>query len=387
MPARKQPRDSNGRFASFKAAAKKKPATKSKPRKKKAEQVAATPTPKRRNNVFIIMDLSGSMARLVPSAVSALNEQVATLKAESKRWGIPTDLTVVTFNSDSYHRGHYKTMVSNAFIESVQPFERSKFSAHGGTPLYDAIGTTLVDVPTNDDTNLVFVITDGFENRSVRWGEAGIRDFIQHRLNTDMWTFVFSVPPHSKSATARQFGVPVGSIQEWEQTEAGMAQSATSRNIGTQSAYQMYSEGHTNVASKFFVELGKANVGDVEKVLDEVTSALVSWSVTKESDITSFVDTKLAKQGKKYRPGAAFYELTKAEKVQPGKALLIQEKKTGRVFGGRRVREFLGLPTGPGVNVKVVPGNHGDFNVFVQSTSSNRILPRGTHVLCNVGAL
>lgn len=79
--------------------------------------------------------------------------------------------------------------------------------------------------------------------------------------------------------------------------------------------------------------------------------------------------------------GAAFYQLTKAEKnVQSWKYILIRRKGSGEVYAGREdVRRMLGLPVG--VDVGVNPGNHGDYDIFVQSASVNRKLVRGTDVV------
>jgi hypothetical protein len=65
--------------------------------------------------------------------------------------------------------------------------------------------------------------------------------------------------------------------------------------------------------------------------------------------------------------------------VQDYKKIALREKTTGKVLFGDEVRGFLNLPAHG--DVKVEPGNFGDYDVFVQSTSTNRILPRGTKVL------
>ena len=49
------------------------------------------------------------------------------------------------------------------------------------------------------------------------------------------------------------------------------------------------------------------------------------------------------------------------------------------VFGGTDARSVLGIPEGQ--NLKIKPGNHGNFDIFVQSTSLNRKLVRGTKLL------
>jgi hypothetical protein len=100
-----------------------------------------------------------------------------------------------------------------------------------------------------------------------------------------------------------------------------------------------------------------------------------SKKVDKEVDITTFFTAN----GRTYSPGTGYYELTKPEVVQSHKAIVIQDRSTGKVYGGDKVRDTLGLPKN--VDAKVVPGNHANWKIFVQSTSGNRKLVRGTTVL------
>ena len=84
--------------------------------------------------------------------------------------------------------------------------------------------------------------------------------------------------------------------------------------------------------------------------------------------------------------GAAFYLLMKPEnEVQDHKQIAIRDKKTGVIYSGVNARQMLGLPYHG--TVKVVPGNHGGYDIFIQSTSVNRKLVKGTQVLYwdNVG--
>jgi len=71
--------------------------------------------------------------------------------------------------------------------------------------------------------------------------------------------------------------------------------------------------------------------------------------------------------------------------VQDHKQIAIRDKKTGVIYSGVNARQMLGLPYHG--TVKVVPGNHGAYDIFIQSTSVNRKLVKGTQVLYwdNVG--
>jgi hypothetical protein len=56
------------------------------------------------------------------------------------------------------------------------------------------------------------------------------------------------------------------------------------------------------------------------------------------------------------------------------------EKKKGSIWGGYKARELIGLPTDGSLAI-VEPGNHANYDIYVQSTSVNRLLVRGTNFL------
>ncbi len=86
------------------------------------------------------------------------------------------------------------------------------------------------------------------------------------------------------------------------------------------------------------------------------------------------------KTKKPFLKGAAFYELIKPEKeVQDYKQIVIRDRTTGSVYAGANARHLLGLPDYG--TVKLVPGDHSKYDVFVQSTSTNRKLTPHTRVL------
>jgi hypothetical protein len=55
------------------------------------------------------------------------------------------------------------------------------------------------------------------------------------------------------------------------------------------------------------------------------------------------------------------------------------EKGSKAIYGGNAARSLIGLPYG--AEAKVEPGNHANYDIFVQSTSTNRKLVRGTKLL------
>jgi hypothetical protein len=130
----------------------------------------------------------------------------------------------------------------------------------------------------------------------------------------------------------------------------------------------------------FYVQtdLSGLKARDVKRQLDDLSGHFRAYTVGRETDIKTFVESKTHKP---YVVGQAFYCLTKPEKVQPNKAVLIAEKGKTAVWGGDQARELVGLPTDGVAHARVEPGNHANYDVYVQSTSVNRKLVRGTKVL------
>src|SRR5262249_50783493 len=86
--------------------------------------------------------------------------------------------------------------------------------------------------------------------------------------------------------------------------------------------------------------------------------------------------------GLNFKKGRGFYEFTKAETIQGYKEIILMDRVTGDMFAGERAREMLGLS--PGETAKIRPTVLDKYVVFVQSTSANRKLMKGTRFLYEV---
>jgi hypothetical protein len=101
--------------------------------------------------------------------------------------------------------------------------------------------------------------------------------------------------------------------------------------------------------------------------------------VDKDMRIDEFVQD----QGLVFTLGRGFYELTKSVIVQGTKEVVLRDRRTGDFFSGSRAREMVGLPTDD-VDVRLRPLALDGYQVFIQSTSSNRKLIGGTSFLYEV---
>ncbi|MFA5130583.1 MAG: hypothetical protein WC477_06785, partial [Patescibacteria group bacterium] len=107
-------------------------------------------------------------------------------------------------------------------------------------------------------------------------------------------------------------------------------------------------------------------------------------------DVESPINEFVRSQGASFKKGRGFYELTKAEKIQGYKEIVLVDKVSGDIFNGAEVRTILGLPPQSGKNdceredVKLRPVDLEKWYVFVQSTSANRKLVANTRLLYEV---
>lgn len=324
------------------------------------------------NHIALVVDTSGSMGQYHKKLVDTLNAQIASVKQNAYGSDQETHVTIVQFDDTA------RVLVSDAFAESVQPFTTARLTIGGCTALRDGVlaATRVLDHAANltrDNSFLVIVLTDGLENRSSA-GPHAFEDMLRRKQATGRWSFAFLVPPgHGHDVFA--LGVPKGNIQEWELSDRGFDQVRDTVDKGMGAFYRGRAAGRT-ATTAFCPDLSQVTQRDLSK-LDDLSGRFRSLNVERETDITSFINYKLGH----YTIGLAYYQLTKREKIQDHKKLLIRDRRDGRIYGGDQARTLIGISSGPGVSVSVAPGNHANFDIFVNSTSTNRKLVRGTTVL------
>jgi hypothetical protein len=179
------------------------------------------------------------------------------------------------------------------------------------------------------------------------------------------------------AAGALRMGFLDGDVAEW-QTEKEYERLGQQAGSSIQSFYSTRAAGGTHIKTMFYkdIDLGGVTATKLKKELDDVTHQFKKYEVVKEDTIAPFVE---AKTKRPYAKGRVFYQLSKKELVQPYKEIVIEHKVSKKVFGGDEVYNVLGLRYGQAC--KISPLNVSEYNVFVQSTSTNRKLVRGTSVL------
>lgn len=331
--------------------------------------------------IGISRDHSGSMRSIAHVANKDYNTKIEAIKQASLEHGQDTIVSVVECGYGSTRL--VRRVVVNSAVTSLQPI--TKYIADGnGTPLFDSVGDLIEQFEASPDRDnpevsfLVMAITDGQENASTKWRPATLAAKIKTLTATDRWTFVFRVP-RGYSRTLVSLGIPAGNILEWDQTERGTLVAAQSDSEAFTEYFKGRSAG-TTATAKFYTDLSNVTSKDVEAVLEDVSDKIMIWPVSPKDDnaeIKPFVDSRL---GKEMAKGASFYQLTKPERiVQDYKIILIRDKTTQAVYYGAAARKMLGFPNSG--NVRLVPGDHGNFDIFIQSTSINRKLKAGSSLI------
>lgn len=322
--------------------------------------------------IGIVRDHSGSMYMLKSAAITDYNNTIKAIKNAAQGNDVPTVVSVVEIGG-----GGVQQVVQNSNINAVG--EIATYYTDGGTPLFDGVAALVKNFESigkeAGSTFLIMAITDGEENQSRSDWAKDIKENLKKLQLTDRWTFVFRVPRgYAKHLT--RLGIPSGNIQEWETSERGLQESSAITAASVSSYYGGVSRGVTST-QKFFVNMDKIKPNQVNAAMKNISDEVAIFPVAKKSDISSFVTLKTKQQ---YVKGTGFYQLSKPEKiVQDYKLIVVRNQKTGAVYAGGDARSLLGLPdTG---NISLRPGNHGDWDVFIQSTSSNRILFPGTSAL------
>lgn len=339
----------------------------------KSSKKLVQPTPE--NKILLLLDSSGSMQSIAKPAIQAFNRILESIRAASCATGQATSVTLYTF-------GEYSSVERKFLdvpIEEVAKLSDMAYRPDGQTPLNDCVGEAIIDalnLRTGDNTSFVLnVITDGEENYSTRYSDSYVAQLIKRVQATDRWTVTFTVPRGAKTTVMSRYGVHDGNVSEWEASAVGAAQVAQSMGGSYQRYFVARSQGATKSDGFFVTDMSKVKSSDVKKQLTDVKRDYAVLHVKAEAEIRPFVENS----GYAYVLGNAFYQLTKNEEIQPYKQILLREKNRTTIYGGDEARDLLNFPAG--LTVKVKPGNHANWDIFVQSTSVNRKLVRGTDVL------
>jgi len=327
-----------------------------------------------KNYICFVNDHSGSMRFLTEAAIRDYNSIIESVKNAATR-----EMQDTIVNTVGFGFGHPSIMrqVINSNPHVLNPV--ISWPAIGQTPLYDAIGDAidlLKSVPDHENSKVSFLVsitTDGGENDSTKYSRSNIRSIIEQHQASGRWTFVIRVPFGNKKTVAN-IGIPEGNIQEWETTDKGLEASTVKTQSAVDQFFTMRSSGRRS-STTFYADASNVDTSNLVDITSEISLYVVP--VDKMGiEIRDFI----LEHRMEYLKGAAFYQLTKTEaRVQPTKLILVRDRGTGKIYAGKDARSMIGLPSDK--NARLHPGDHKNFDIFIQSSSVNRKLVGGTGVV------
>lgn len=344
------------------------------------------------NHIAILLDKSGSMQGLADGVIKQYNEQAKQISAQAATHGQKTHLSLYAFAQEAEQPILVEVPLD---LVELRPLDRKTYDPDGGTAMLDSIGLAIDQLSRfergTNDSFLIIVITDGEENTSTKYRSGGagweqISHLIKSKISTDAWTFAFLVPNGAKKRLLTRLDVYDGNVQEWDQTTKGVEEYARKTSAGINNFFAARATGKRSTKG-FFTDLSKVSSKEVATNLVEITGNFKKAIVT-AADITGKdqhgnetveIQPFCEKHFRQYEVGKAFYELMKREKVQDHKTFVIEDRASGKMYGGPDARTMLGFP--PVGEVSVAPGDHGVFRIYVKSTSVNRKLVKGSTLL------
>lgn len=332
------------------------------------------------NHVVFVLDASGSMGSRVGEVVKVTDAQVGYLAQRSTELGQETRISIFDFANS----GDFNCLIYDMDVLRM-PSLAGLYKVRGMTALIDATIQAVDDLAMTpekygDHAFLMYVITDGEENNS-RHSAQSLKD--KFGKLAENWTLAVLVPGNEEANRAKAWGFPEGNIAQWDVTTAeGFTKAMQVMQKATDGFMAGRAQGLRSSRNLFTVDTSNLTHKAVTQNLTKVDPKTYTFldvpkkANTVRTEIRPFVEASMKNFA--YRTGCAFYQLTKPEMIQAQKEICVWNRGTGELYSGQQARDLIGLPP---INIKVQPGQHTAFDIFVQSTSVNRLLVGETKVL------
>jgi hypothetical protein len=167
-------------------------------------------------HLAIVLDRSGSMESCRDATIDGFNEYVGSIRRQIEREERRAAVTLVSFNHQI--RRHFV----EAPIGRLHRLSRRTYVPSGSTALLDAVGETLRLLgDSSADSYLVGIITDGYENASVRYSYERIAGEIARRRELGNWTFTYLGANVDLEAVSERLAIPRGNAAAYVASPAG----------------------------------------------------------------------------------------------------------------------------------------------------------------------
>ncbi len=333
--------------------------------------------------------------------IKAFRALVERLALRSKELNEEVRLSVWTFTGEYGSYGSDRGILAKDAVQNIVwdidvlrlPEIADSYQPHGNTALIDGAYQAIVDlrevsVKYGDHSFLVFVLTDGEENRS-RTSAGTLRQAIVGL--PDNWTVAALVPDTMGAMRAEQYGFPRGNIDKWntssatgglevgERVAAAADTFLTTRSqTGMRGTRTLFAD--TSVINNDTVQANLKPADPASYILHfipPVTSPFPKAMKYRQKFRLDDYVTKVL--GLRFVVGRNYYELIKSEEVQPNKDIAVVDKRTDKVYIGREARDLIGLSKDGKQRLR--PGFNPDYRIFIRSDSTNRNMLEGQRLL------
>lgn len=199
---------------------------------------------------LLILDESGSMCSIEKQAIDGVNETLQSVRAAQKKYEDQEHyVSFVTFNSDSI-----KTVLDRVEATKVEDITPAQYNPSCGTPLYDAIGKSVMELKKSvaeNDKVLVTIITDGYENASREYSQSSVKALTE-KLGQRGWTFAYIGA--NQDAMAVSHGLGIKNAMNFEATVCGTVMMSQKLATSRERWFNRISENDANADEDFFGE-------------------------------------------------------------------------------------------------------------------------------------
>jgi uncharacterized protein YegL len=184
----------------------------------------------KRVEIIVVLDRSGSMNSIKKQTIDGFNEFIDGQRDN----GAKTRITLVQFDHE------YQMVYEAKKIGKVEPLNDHLYVPRGMTALLDAIGHTIKLTKKRfshlkkgaPDKTIFVIITDGYENSSVKYTMEKVIKKIRKMEKDNGWEFVYLGANQDAIAEAGRYGISEKKAMTFAMNEKGVKKMFNSLSYG-----------------------------------------------------------------------------------------------------------------------------------------------------------
>lgn len=342
------------------------------------------------------------MEKLTQQVVKVTDSQIQSLAERSKFHDQETRISLYTYTHHGYGGAEIKCLIWDKDVLRV-PSIAGLYRPNGWTPLADAMHVAIGDarkIPEmhGDHTHLLYLFTDGFENKSKLDNVLGLPHLMREVEALGNWTIAAFAPNIlSKNHMITQLGFHKDNIMIWDPDADNAVEEVGEAMTASLDTYMGQRSRGVRATTSLFT-MKTPDLSQVKGALTPMTPGSYYFEAIKPEHLAQVTCNKNGGRidelmqltsGKPYTAdGKTHYEMIRRERIQHYKRIAVavpdHVKKTVAIYTGKNARTLLGLPSEEsGTEVRVSPGRWKEqgYKVFIGTTSMNRGVPAGTSLL------